>query len=265
MPPDAVDVNVHPTKAEVRFREQSLVHEVVRRALMEALGQAARPHCSSARRRAAQTPVARRIPGILGGRRVSESVGAQARFDADARRTVRRRRSGATGRRDAPVACRSGDRRAVAPDIRPLIPLGQFRDTFIIAIDDEGMAIIDQHVAHERVLFERVMERLTAGPLESQRLLVPLVLDLPPAAHQALVGRAPELERLGFEVEAFGEATINVSAVPALLSADRLRDGAAGAGRRSRRPRPRRRTWRRRCSGLPRRPRVMRRSRRTTR
>ena len=59
-----------------------------------------------------------------------------------------------------------------------MIPLGQFRDTFIIAIDDEGIAIIDQHVAHERVLFERVMERLTAGALESQRLLVPLLLEL---------------------------------------------------------------------------------------
>ena len=83
-----------------------------------------------------------------------------------------------------------------------MIPLGQFRDTFIIAVDDEGMAIIDQHVAHERVLFERVMERLTAGRLESQRLLVPMVLELAPAAHQALVARAAELERFGFEIEA---------------------------------------------------------------
>ena len=70
-----------------------------------------------------------------------------------------------------------------------MIPLGQFRDTFIIAVDDEGIAIIDQHVAHERVLFERVMERLTAGRLESQRLLVPMMLELSAAAH-ADAGRA---------------------------------------------------------------------------
>jgi DNA mismatch repair protein MutL len=101
-----------------------------------------------------------------------------------------------------------------------MIPLGQFRDTFIIAIDDEGIAIIDQHVAHERVLFERVLQRLTAGPLESQRLLAPLIIDLPPASQQALVSRAAELERLGYEIEAFGETTIRVSAVPALLSVD---------------------------------------------
>ena len=72
---------------------------------------------------------------------------------------------------------------------RPLIPLGQFRDTFIIAIDDEGICIIDQHVAHERVLFERIMERLTAGALESQRLLVPMLLDLAPAERDALLAR----------------------------------------------------------------------------
>src|SRR5207248_4752208 len=101
--------------------------------------------------------------------------------------------------------------------IKPMIPLGQFRDTFIIAVDDEGVAIIDQHVAHERVLFERVMERLSSGRLESQQLLIPMVMDLTPSAQQALVNRAAELDRLGFEVEPFGTATIKVTAVPALL------------------------------------------------
>jgi DNA mismatch repair protein MutL len=101
-----------------------------------------------------------------------------------------------------------------------MIPLGQFRDTFIIAVDDEGIAIIDQHVAHERVLFERVMERLTAGTMESQLLLVPLLIELEPSALQALVARGDELHRLGFEVEAFGRSTLKVSAVPALLKAE---------------------------------------------
>ena len=76
--------------------------------------------------------------------------------------------------------------------IRPMIPLGQFRDTFIIAVDDEGIAIIDQHVAHERVLFEQVMERLTAGPLESQRLLTPMLIELSPAQRQALMPHAAD-------------------------------------------------------------------------
>ena len=98
-----------------------------------------------------------------------------------------------------------------------MIPLGQFRDTFIIAVDDEGVAIIDQHVAHERVLFERVMERLTAGPLESQQLLIPMLIEVSASAHQTLVARAAELRRFGFEVESFGATTIRVAAVPALL------------------------------------------------
>jgi DNA mismatch repair protein MutL len=107
-----------------------------------------------------------------------------------------------------------------APSIRPMIALGQFRDTFIIAVDDEGIAIVDQHVAHERVLFERIVERLSSGRLESQRLLVPLLIELAPAALQALVGYGGELERLGFEIEEFGGSAVRVTAFPALLDRD---------------------------------------------
>ena len=101
-----------------------------------------------------------------------------------------------------------------------MIPLGQFRDTFIIAIDDDGICIIDQHVAHERVLFERILERLTRDRLESQRLLVPLLLDFGPGERDALLARVEALERFGFEVEEFGGDTIKVTAIPALLPRD---------------------------------------------
>ena len=98
-----------------------------------------------------------------------------------------------------------------------MIPLGQFRDTYIIAIDDEGIAIIDQHVAHERVLFEQVMERLTSGTLESQRLLAPIVLELPAPQRQALAEHAAVLHRFGLEVEHFGGDSVCLTSVPALL------------------------------------------------
>jgi DNA mismatch repair protein MutL len=98
-----------------------------------------------------------------------------------------------------------------------MTPLGQFRDTFIIAIDDEGIAIIDQHVAHERVLFERITERLTVGAVESQRMLVPMLVELSAAQRQALTSHAADLERLGFEVEDFGGDSLRVSACPALI------------------------------------------------
>ena len=104
-----------------------------------------------------------------------------------------------------------------------LMPLGQFRDTFIVAVDEDGIAIIDQHVAHERVLFERISERLTTGRLESQGLLEPMLVELAPDGHQTLLAHADDLARLGFEVEDFGGDAIRVSACPALLSRDESR------------------------------------------
>jgi DNA mismatch repair protein MutL len=101
-----------------------------------------------------------------------------------------------------------------------MMALGQFRDTFIIAVDDEGIAIIDQHVAHERVLFERITERLTSGRLESQRLLVPVLVALSASGRQALTTHVANLERLGFEVEEFGGDEVRLTAIPALLTRD---------------------------------------------
>src|SRR5258706_6430809 len=110
-----------------------------------------------------------------------------------------------------------GDQRSAVPEIRPMIPLGQFRDTFIIAVDDEGVAIVDQHVAHERVLYEQVMERLTAGRMESQRLLTPILLELSPAQRDALRQHAATLQRVGMDIEEFVGDSVRPSAVPALL------------------------------------------------
>jgi DNA mismatch repair protein MutL len=220
MPPDAVDVNVHPTKAEVRFREQSLIHEVVRRTLMDALGTSTVPELRlQADPVVPPQAVAAAIPGILAGAAFASrwTPGPSAPASEPLHATAGR--GAAVGHDPASdVASRPGDAPATAANLRPMIPLGQFRDTFIIAVDDEGIAIVDQHVAHERVLFERIMERLTLGGLESQRLLMPMLLDLPPSAYQALIARGVELQQLGFELESFGEATVKVGAVPGLLS-----------------------------------------------
>ncbi len=217
LPPDAVDVNVHPTKAEVRFRDQSLVHEVVRRALMDALGQGGAPQLQLRPEVAVRTAVATPIPGILAGGAYPNRWVPGAALPRDGTGPAP---LGPESSRPEPFGSAPAEPMPSGPwALSPLIPLGQFRDTFIVAVDNEGIAIIDQHVAHERVLFERVMERLTAGRLESQRLLVPLLLELPPGALQTLAGRAGELERLGFEVAPFGEGTVKVAAVPALLEA----------------------------------------------
>jgi DNA mismatch repair protein MutL len=210
--PDRVDVNVHPTKAEVRFLEGSLVHQVLRRALGEALGAPRAPELTLTPDRLVSTePRSAAIPGLFAGAQVANRWGAPSipntQFPTP---------------NELPTSDSQFPDSNLQPptsDIRPMIALGQFRDTFIIAVDDEGVAIIDQHVAHERVLFEQVMERLTAGRLESQRLLAPIVVDLSPAQRETLRGHAATLERLGLEIEEFGGDSVKLSAMPALLEA----------------------------------------------
>ena len=199
MPADRVDVNVHPTKAEVRFREQSLVHELVRRALASALGAAPIPELQlSSPLGPVVYPVVQSLPRVFAP---GPEIGPGP---------------------ISPISADSANRDVsqVATDqIGHMVPLGQFRDTYIVAVDEDGLAIIDQHVAHERVLFERALERLKSGRLPSQRFLEPLILSFGASAREVLLAHLDDLDRFGFEIAEFGGDSLRVSSVPALLSA----------------------------------------------
>jgi DNA mismatch repair protein MutL len=186
------------------------MHELIRRTLGDALGRGPAPELqleapAGFERAASTLPLPHAYPSTFPSRWTTAPAAPLAPSEAPVAPL-------------APVApFAPATEGAIAPTIRPMVPLGQFRDTFIIAVDEEGIAIIDQHVAHERVLFERITERLTSGTLESQQLLIPMLVELPPAGRQSLTSHVADLARLGFEIEDFGGDAVRVTAMPALL------------------------------------------------
>jgi DNA mismatch repair protein MutL len=205
LPPQVVDVNVHPTKAWVRFRAPRQVQEILYRAVHDALRQS-------------QVVQTQRGLGGLSGR-------GDAPGDATGSFSIE---SG--GPEMAPALPQSADDRAPAGQALLFheVPaqfsalnfgavIGQLQDTFIVSATDDEIFFLDQHVAHERVLFERLLADLDAGPLASQELLFPQPLELG-AGQAALVQEWTEtLEGLGFRLEGWSGSTVVLRAVPALL------------------------------------------------
>jgi len=243
MPAAEVDANVHPAKTEVRFRQPAFVHDFVRDSVRAALMKA-RPVPQFTREIAAQPTAAMALQlGALPGNdfarpQVSAFVltapeaPAEAGsldfeagfFDGSAVRAAPQSAPAppAEERRAMAVAgCRqmleeeTEPEQGIAPQLASLRPLGQVRDSFILAVNQEGLWIIDQHVAHERVLFERVLKQRKTESIPVQKLLMPMVVELTPGQQAVFAEISDELRHNGFEVELFGSRTIVVKAVPA--------------------------------------------------
>ena len=280
MPPEEVDVNVHPAKTEVRFRQSTHVHDFVRDSLRTALIQA-RPaagflasHTAPGASPSLMPPAASPLPGSPDSEPIAVSEAAaesepfqltprmpspvpgKLPFDArsfDARAFDRAAWGEAAAALFQPAdhpasrgcspqlgaASEIGNGTAAAAAVGTaqveteqaaanlnhlgsLRPLAQLRESFILAAGDDGLWIIDQHVAHERVLFEKILRDRQVEQVQRQRLLMPLLVELKPWQIVVFARIAEELDRNGFEVEPFGPQTLAVKAAPVGLEGEAL-------------------------------------------
>jgi DNA mismatch repair protein MutL len=202
LPADAVDVNVHPAKAEVRFRDRWNVERAVETAVRRALG-TLDSAASLGFRGSSFTFRPAELPSNPG----SEILRPVADNDSPLFDATSHGEAGTNGA--SAVATNEVEN---APLTIP--PLFQLRRTYIAFEHDEGLVLIDQHSAHERVLYEQFMRTLESAAAPAQRLLLPLTLHLGPAEGEAFDANREYLERLGFEVEGFGGHTLIVNTVP---------------------------------------------------
>lgn len=211
--PSAVDVNVHPQKTEVRFASSSEVHDAVRHAVGSAFGaEGAVPDLTELR---PQGELSRELGSIAAStvrylQSHGHGDGPPAPFGA--------RRGGGLYDRAAPDPTAMGTSLAEPrPRLEGWRALAQYRDSYIVAEDADGIVLVDQHAAHERVLFEQYLGEAEADRVEVQRLMFPVTVEL--AADQATVlsDEIEEFRRLGFELEPFGERAFRIDGVPAIL------------------------------------------------
>ncbi len=246
LPNAEVDANVHPSKMEVRFRQHSLVHDFVRDSVRAALMKA-RPVPQFTREISAQPNAAQGLsPGAWAHAGEAPQPGAGEEFNLQAHPQAplneRLQFAGAPiaveanaaisgfGPAGLPTMERQGTQdqsvcgnvlpdedQAVADELvlASLKPVGQVRDSFILAVNADGLWIIDQHVAHERVLFEKILRERVRAVQEGQRLLMPMIVELTPGQQAVFSEISEELRRNGFEVDLFGSRTIAIKTAPA--------------------------------------------------
>ncbi len=285
LPPEEVDVNVHPAKTEVRFRQQSVIHDFVRDSLRTALIRArpaagflaaldSAPTASPSLMPPAVSPVPGSPDSLPAPRLPDSDVVASAAEEAEPFRLTPRQPPAvpvklpfspgalppgtfpnqqawgeaaaalfapltlpatngcgsshelsegyATSAAVATAQVEAEQAAGTLNHLGSLRALGQLRESFILASGEEGLWIIDQHVAHERVLFEKILRERNVEKVQRQRLLMPLLVELKPSQMVIFAQIAEELDRNGFEVEPFGPQTLAVKAAPVGLEGAEL-------------------------------------------
>jgi len=233
LPFDQVDVNAHPAKTEIRFRESNAVHDLIRDSIRRAMERnRSVPPYEHAMVVQDDPPQPGYVPLPESAVRRSESQ----RFDfipEDASVDPFRRAFNCPVQETALPSERSNEDHGLlglksemllngSGGVRSPFSaggariLGQIYDSYIVACDNQGLLIIDQHVAHERILYERMAMAMQSRSVETQGLLVPLTIELPPHQAAILDQVMPELNRNGFRVEPFGGNAVLVRSVPAL-------------------------------------------------
>jgi DNA mismatch repair protein MutL len=227
LPPEQVDVNVHPTKAEVRFRDGQALHHLVFTTLRERLraeNLTARLQVSSTMRPSAE-PNLGALPGAASPVPWSLTPGppppTELPFPTGPRipnPPILPQPGAFSSPPPIPELTREPETRLsaalAAPDSSKVI---QLYDSYLVLETEQGMLVIDQHALHERILFEQLKARLRSGPLETQRLLIPEPVDLPPEQAARTLEQKEALAGLGLEVEDFGGGTVLLTSYPAIL------------------------------------------------
>ena len=222
LPPDAVDVNIHPAKTEVKLRDPGAAFSLLQRTLREAL----------ARRRAA-SPLRMTTGPRTGNGGVTAAAAAGDRSARDGERPADPLERPGTQPRAAlpdrgwrapavaePSLAAAFDASAASPALPPLRMVGQLHRTFIIAEGPRGLVLVDQHGAHERVMYERLLADAARPRRDAtQPLLEPILLPLDAEESAHWAAAAEELHRLGFDADLFGERTLRVRALPVTLAA----------------------------------------------
>ncbi len=215
--PAVVDVNVHPQKLEVRFARASEVHDLVRDAVAATLGgERIVPRLSELRRSPAEQGSVARAVGRFLERHDDEQGGP--RPSPPPRWTVADPGASAPAPETEPHPTPPAPSLAGLLEEGTAVPLAQLRDSYVIAEDRDGLVIVDQHAAHERILFERLLAEAEANRVETQPLLLPLAIELPRHERVLLEEEIEEFRRLGFHVESFGGDTVRLDAVPAVVA-----------------------------------------------